>query len=82
MGESQSESFKIIKEKLSSSPVLALPNFDQPFEVDVDASGLGIGVVLSRNSHPIEYFSEKLSPSRQKWSTYAQELYSLVRALK
>ena len=31
---------------------------------------------------PIEYFSEKLSEARQKWSTYEQELYSLVRALK
>ena len=30
----------------------------------------------------IEFFSEKLSPSRQNWSTYEQELYALVRALK
>lgn len=48
----------------------------------IDASGVGIGVVLSQNGHPIEYFSEKLSDSRQKWSTYDQELYSLIRALK
>ena len=37
---------------------------------------------MSQHTHPIEYFSEKLSEVRQKWSTYEQELYSLVRALK
>ena len=61
---------------------LKLPNFDKPFEVTVDASGLGIGVILSQRGHPLEYFSEKLSTSRQNWSTYEQELCALVRALK
>ena len=37
---------------------------------------------MSQHIHPIEYFSEKLSEARQKWSIYKQELYSLVRALK
>ncbi|PHT38210.1 mRNA cap guanine-N7 methyltransferase 1 [Capsicum baccatum] len=31
---------------------------------------------------PLAFFSEKLSESRQKWSTYQQELYSVYRALK
>lgn len=63
-------------------PVLILTNFTQPFELTVDASGIGIGAVLSQPNHPIAYFSEKLSPSRQNWSTYEQELYFLVRDLK
>lgn len=61
---------------------MRLPNFSKPFEVSVDACGIGIGAVLSQEGHPIEYFSEKLSHSRQNLSTYEQELYSLVRALK
>ncbi|TYK30863.1 transposon Ty3-I Gag-Pol polyprotein isoform X1 [Cucumis melo var. makuwa] len=56
--------------------------FASPFEVAVNACGTGIGAVLSQQGHPIEYFSEKLSTSRQSWSTYEQELYALVRALK
>lgn len=55
--QSQAESFHLIKTKLSHTPVLALPDFNQPFEVAVDASGKGIGVVLSQNNHPIEYSS-------------------------
>ncbi|TYK11216.1 Transposon Ty3-G Gag-Pol polyprotein [Cucumis melo var. makuwa] len=58
------------------------PNFTLPFEVVVDACGTGIGAALSQQGHPIEYFNEKLSASRQSWSTYEQELYALVRALK
>ena len=70
------------KKRLASSPILQLPDFSSPFEVAVDACGTGIGAVLSQRGHPIEYLSEKLSPTRQTWSTYEQELYALVRALK
>lgn len=55
----QQHSFDTIKTTISSASVLALPNFEKSFNADTDASAICIGVVLSQEVRPIEFFSEK-----------------------
>ena len=52
----QQDAFDNLKYKLTHAPILALPNFDKSFEIECDASNVGIGGVLLQEGHPISYF--------------------------
>ena len=81
-GDEQERAFNMLKSNLISAPILVLPNFDRTFEVECDASGIGIGAVLMQEGKPIAYFSEKLSGAALNYPTYDKEMYALVRALE
>ncbi|KAJ0940339.1 putative nucleotidyltransferase, Ribonuclease H [Helianthus annuus] len=73
--------FTHLKELLSSTPILRLPDFSKPFVLETDASGIGIGAVLSQDKHPLAYFSKKLCPRMQQASTYHREMYAITQAI-
>ena len=72
------KAFNEVKQKMTEALVMRLPDFTKPFEVECDASGIGIGGVLSQERHPIAYFSEKLNDVKQKYSTYDKEFYAII----
>jgi len=81
-GEKQENAFQKIKFLLTNAPILVLPDFTKPFELECDASGVGIGVVLIQGGHHISYFSEKLHGVTLNYPIYDEELYALIRALQ
>jgi hypothetical protein len=81
-GATQDHAFDELKRLLTSVPLLALLDFNKQFEIECDASCIGIGGVLMQEGRPIAYFSKKLCGGRLNYHDYDKELYALVRVLE
>ena len=80
-------SFEALKALLASEPVLAAPDFNHPFILEVDASDVGIGSVLLQKdaddiAHHVCYFSRKLDKHQQNYSTIEKETLALILSLQ
>ena len=75
-------SFQLLKEKLTTTPVLTLPSGVDGFVVYCDTSRIGLGCVLMQNGRVVAYASRQLKNHEKNYSTHDLELAAVVFALK
>nr|GEZ31009.1 putative reverse transcriptase domain-containing protein [Tanacetum cinerariifolium] len=73
-GYKQEASFQLLKQKLCSAPILALPEGSKDFIVYCDASNKGLGAVLMQREKVISYASRQLKIHEKKYTTHDLEL--------
>nr|GFB40247.1 transposon Ty3-G Gag-Pol polyprotein [Tanacetum cinerariifolium] len=81
-GEKGEAAFQLIKQKLCSAPILALPKGLENFIVYCDALHKGLGAVLMQNEKVISYASRQLKIHEKNYTTHDLELGAVVFALK
>nr|GFC01627.1 retrovirus-related Pol polyprotein from transposon 17.6 [Tanacetum cinerariifolium] len=81
-GDKQEAAFQLLKQKLCSAPILALPEGSKDFIVYCDASNKGLGPVLIQREKVISYASLQLKIHEKKYTTRDLELGAIVFALK
>jgi hypothetical protein len=75
-------SFQELKKKLTTAPVLTLPQGIEGFVVYTDASGIGLGAVLMQHGKVVAYSSRQLKDHERNYPTHDLELAAVVHALK
>ncbi|GMJ07956.1 hypothetical protein HRI_004464800 [Hibiscus trionum] len=74
--------FEKLKVAMTSAHVLALPNFQQEFIIETDASTCGVGAVLIQGGRPLAYFSKGLGSKHQSLYIYDKEMLAVLLAVK
>ena len=84
--ESYLKAFRMLKEKLVTTPISISPDWSKPFEVMCDASGVALCVVLGQRRdkilNPIYYASKALNQAQKNYIVTEQELHAVVVAFE
>ena len=79
------QAFFILKEKLVQAPILTFPKFDEGadmFELQTDASAVGVGAILEQGGHVVAYASRALTKAERQYSVIQRECLAAVYAMK
>ena len=81
------QAVQVLKQAITSAPVLQIADPNKPFVVTTDASGVAVGAVLEQEAldgrlHPVAFTSQKLRPEQRHYEVRDLELLAIVHALK
>jgi hypothetical protein len=83
--DEQQEAFEKLKTLVTTAPVLTMPNDEDKYKVETDASQYAIGAVLSQHQNgkwrPIAFLSKSLNPAECNYEIYDQEMLTIMKAL-
>ena len=86
-GKDQQQEFEKLKRALVTAPVLARPDFTQPFTIQTDASDVSIGAVLTQEDengeeHQITYISRALNVAEKSYTVTEKEFLAIIWAVE
>lgn len=67
---------------MTTTPVLATPNFNEIFVVEADASDAGIGAILSQQGRLVSFLSQALGLRKRAWPIYSKEMLAILEAIR
>ena len=75
--------FDLLKQKVTSPPVLAYPDFSKPFILQTDSSEFALGAVLmNHDRHPVAFLSRGLKKAEKNYHITDKELLAIVWSVK
>ena len=84
----EKSAFDILRDKITSAPILTLPDNSRPYRVEADSSDFATGAVLSQENpedgkwHPVAFLSKSLSPVERNYEIHDKEMLAIIRALE
>ena len=80
--EEATQAVNLLKTTMKEVPILSLPDFNETFMLEIDASGIGLGAVMSQRGRLITFFSHALTGKAQYKLVYERELMVIVMAIQ
>ena len=80
--------FDTLKDRITSAPILPLPDNSRPYFVKADSSDFATGAVLSQQNpedgkwHPVAFLSKSLSLVERKYEIHNKEMLAIIQALE
>src|SRR6202161_2021483 len=84
----EKSAFDMLRDRITSAPILSLPDNSRPYSVEADSSDFATRAVLSQDNpedgkwHPVAFLSKSLSPVERNYEIHDKEMLAIVRALE
>ena len=81
------QAFDNLKKRFTEELVLLMPDHNQPFQIELDASKVATGAILTQlnsngDRHPVTFLSQTFTDTERRYKIYDWELLGIIQALK